>query len=78
MDLDAAHNRIWMSLRHGGEVQMEKSILADFRQHGEETFRYEILEKLDDDVAPMAIRDQLKEKKLHWLAQLGAKNIWPI
>ena len=78
MDLDAARNRVWTVLRNGGEVQMDKSIAAEFRQHGEETFRYEILEKLDDDVAPMAIRDLLKEKKLHWLAQLGAKNIWPI
>ncbi len=78
MDLDAARNRIFLALRHDGEAQMDKSILAEFRQHGEATFHYEVVEKLDDDVTPMAIRDLLKEKKLLWLAQLGAKNLWPI
>lgn len=77
MDLDAAENRTRFILRHGNETQISKSILAEFRVHGEEAFTFEILEKLDDDVAQMSIRDLLKERKLHWLQQVGAQKLAP-
>jgi len=77
MDLEAAKNRTWSSLRHG-DTQIDKTILVEFQAHGQEAFRYEILEKLDDDVMPMALRDLLKERKLQWLAQLGARTLWPV
>ena len=76
MDLDAMKNRTWSSLRHGDHF-MDPSIKAEFKIHGEEAFTYEVLEKLDDDVMPMALRDLLKERKLYWTAQLSARKIWP-
>src|SRR5579863_6856549 len=72
MDLKAAENRTWSSLRFGG-AHVEKSILAEFQAHGQDAFTYEVLEKFDDDVEPIALRDLLKERKLHWLAKLSAQ-----
>jgi len=76
MNLEAAENRTWFCLRHG-DAQMDKSIAAEFHEHGREAFSYEILETLDEDVIPMAIRDLLKDRKIHWLAQLGARKLSP-
>lgn len=76
MDLRAMENRIWSSLRHG-DAQIDKSMALQFQTHGREAFTYEILETLDDDVVPMALRDLLKERKLDWQAQLSAGKVWP-
>lgn len=76
MDLVAAENRARSVLRHG-DPQIDKSVLAEVHTHGENSFTYEILETLDDDVLPLALRDLLKERKLHWLAQLSARKLWP-
>jgi hypothetical protein len=77
MDLRAAENRTWASLRLG-DVHADKSISEEFRTHSRDAFTFEILEKLDEDVAEMSIRDLLKEKKLHWLKELGARKLTPV
>ena len=76
-DLNAAENRTWFLLRNG-DAQIDKSIAAEFQLFGQEAFTYEVLETLDDDVVPMAVRDLLKERKLDWMAQLGARTLWPV
>jgi hypothetical protein len=76
MDLEAAENRTWSSLRHG-DVHMDKAIAAEFQTHGRDAFTYEVLEKLDEDVAPMSLRDLLKERKLHWIGKLQAGKLSP-
>src|SRR5215813_7730182 len=76
MDLDGAEKRTWFVLP--ADVQVNKIAAAEFREHGQEKFTYEVLEKLDEDVVEMAIRDLLKEKKRHWLAQLNARPLWPV
>jgi hypothetical protein len=74
-DLDAAKNGLLFTLRNG--LHTNKALQAEWNAHGEQAFRYEVLEKLDDDLAPMAWRDLLKEKKLHWLKELGAHAVTP-
>ena len=77
MDLDAAENRTFFLIR-SGDAQMDKSVKIEFTTHGREAFTFEILEKLDDDLLPMEVRDQLKARKLHWKAQLNSKTLWPV
>ncbi len=72
-NLDAAKNGAWFALRIGSH--MSKTLQAEWNAHGEPAFEYEILEKLDDDVSPMAIDDLLKEKRAHWVEQLGALQL---
>jgi hypothetical protein len=74
-DLNAAKNALLFTLRNG--LHMNKGLQAEWNAHGEAAFRYEVLEKLDDDLAPMAWSDLLKDKKKEWLARLSAKPINP-
>src|SRR2546426_727658 len=69
-DLGAAKNGIWHFLRHGDHHNpaMQKA----WNQHGEESFQFEIVEKLDDDLAAIGLNDALKERKLYWIAALSA------
>lgn len=70
-NLDATRNGLWFGLRTGSYI--DKSIQADWNAHGEPAFQYEILETLDGDLHPLAVKDLLKEKGKHWVAQLSAR-----
>ena len=74
-DLEAAKNGLLFSLRHG--MHRNKELQAEWNAHCEAAFRYEVLEKLEDDLAPMAWRDLLKDKKKEWVEKLGAQAITP-
>jgi hypothetical protein len=74
-DLEAAKNRILASLRLGNHLNPQ--LQAEWNAHGEARFRYEVLDKLDDDLSPMVWRDLLKDKKKEWLERLGAQPIYP-
>ena len=69
-NLDATNNGLRFSLRIGGH--MDKSLQAEWNAHGESAFQYEILEKLPDDVHPMAVADLLKTAGKRWVARLQA------
>ena len=73
-NLDAARNGIWFSLRAGSPFN-NKSLQEEWDRHGEPAFEFEILEKLDDDVSPLALADLLKEKKRDWAGQLNAQTM---
>jgi len=72
-NLDASRNSVMFSLRLG--LHREPSLQREWNAHGESAFSYEILEKLDEDVIPMAIKDLLAEKKKHWLSRLNAHGL---
>jgi hypothetical protein len=72
-NLEAAKNGAWFALRNGGH--RDKSLQEEWNAQGEGAFQFEILEKLDEDVHPMGVADLLKEKRNHWIAQLGARGI---
>ena len=72
-NLDATRNSFWFALRIGSHL--DKSLQAEWNAHGEPAFQYEILEKLDDDVAPLGIPDLLKEKRLDWIERLSARPL---
>jgi hypothetical protein len=74
-DLEAMRNRTLGELRSG--AHRNKELQAEWNLHGESAFRYEVLEKLEDDLAPLVWRDQLKEKKKEWLAKLEARQLYP-
>lgn len=69
-NLDASKNGLWFGLRHASHRDQE--LQTAWNTHGEAAFQYEILELLKDDVSPLALRDLLKEKKLHWTKKFGA------
>ena len=72
-NLDAMRNRLWFSLREG--LHRDKTLQEEWNSHPEETFEYEILEKLDDDVSPLELGDLLKELRVRWAGKLGARML---
>jgi hypothetical protein len=74
-DLGAAKNGLLFMLRNG--MHTNKVLQAEWNAHGETAFRYEVLEQLDDDLAPMAWRDLLKDKKKELVSRLGAQAVTP-
>ena len=68
-------NRIWFAAKMEDRF-MNKALVAQFREHGRDAFRYEVLEKLDDEIAQMSLRDVLKERKAHWMGTLDAQSIF--
>ena len=74
-DLYAAKNGLLASLRMG--VHRNPELQAEWNANGEGAFHYEVLEKLEDDLAPMVWQDLLKDKRKEWLARLGGRAITP-
>jgi len=74
-NLDAARNGAWFALRIG--QHRDRALQDAWKAHGEDAFEYEVLDTLDDDVAPMAVSDLLKEKMRHWAARLNAPTLLP-
>ena len=74
-NLDSARNRLWFMLRHGSSRNLELG--AEWRAHGEEAFRFEVLEELDADISPLLVSGALKEKAREWAAKEQARILLP-
>jgi len=72
-NLDATRTGLWFMLRNGSHIN--RALQAEWNAQGEETFQYEVLEKLADDLTPMAASDLLKEKRRYWLGRLEAQTL---
>ena len=68
--LDTIQNRLWLTMRFGG--QGNQAMRQAWREHGADAFRFEVLERLDDEIAPVLRRDALQARLRHWQAALGA------
>jgi hypothetical protein len=74
-NLGAAHNRTWFTLRLG--QHRDQSMQADWNAHGEASFQFDVLEQVDEDVAPMGVDDALKRMLRDWAARLNAPTLLP-
>jgi hypothetical protein len=75
LNLDATRNRAWFALRLG--QHQDRALQAEWNTHGQAAFQYDVLEKLKDDVLPMAVSDLLKEKMREWALRLDAPTLLP-
>ena len=69
-NLDAARNGAWFQLRGG--LHRDKRLQEEWNACGEETFDFEVLETLDDDLPAIGIPDTLQEKKRKWVTEISA------
>jgi hypothetical protein len=74
-NLDAAKNGLWFTLRIGSA--RDAALVAEWQAHGEDAFRFEVLEELEDDVPAMLVNDQLLQKKREWAEREQAKILLP-
>jgi hypothetical protein len=72
-NLDAARNGLWFFLENG--LHRNSVLQAAWRAHGENAFRYEVLETLEDDVPAPHADDLLSGKKSEWAAKYKALPI---
>jgi hypothetical protein len=71
--LDTMRNSIWFTLRSG--IHADKALQSDWNTHGEQTFGYEILEEIGDDVPSVGMGDLLKEMKARWASRFDAHSL---
>jgi hypothetical protein len=72
-DLNAKKNSSWFGLRMGSHI--DKGLQTEWNTYGEPAFTFEVLEELDEDVAALNLRDELKAMREHWVAKLSAKAL---
>jgi hypothetical protein len=69
-NLGAAKNGLWFQLRTG--VCRDRELQDAWTAAGEQAFTFEVLERLDEDVAPIAVSDLLKQAKNRLAREIGA------
>ena len=72
-NLETIQNRIWFSLRHGNHTC--RSLQAAWRAHGEAGVSFAECERLEDEESAYVRNALLKERLLHWRAELNAELI---
>lgn len=72
-NLDAIRNRLWFTLGHGSCTAT--SLQAAWDQHGAAAFTIDVLERLEPEESAYIRNAMLKERCLHWRAELGAQAI---
>ena len=72
-NLDASRNGLWFFLRNG--LHRNPVLQGAWRTHGEQAFRYEILERLDDTVAEVTATDLLESRRREWATKCKALPI---
>ena len=72
-NLETIQNRIWFSLRQGSHTC--RSLQAAWSTHGETSLTFGECERLDDEESAYVRNALLKERMLHWRAEMKAEMI---
>lgn len=72
-NLETIKNRIWFTLRRGGHPC--RSLQAAWNTHGEAGLTFGECERLEDEETAYVRNALLKERALHWQAELEAEAI---
>jgi hypothetical protein len=72
-NLDTIQSRIWFTLRLGNDPH--QSLQKAWRDHGAESFTFEVLERLADEESSYVRNALLKERVAHWRSTLHAQAI---
>ena len=72
-NLETIQNRIWFSLRQGSHPC--RSLQAAWNTHGEASLTFGACERLEDEESGYVRNALLRERMLHWLAELKAEAI---
>jgi hypothetical protein len=70
LDVDKVENRLGFSLRSGAHPRAP--LQSAWRQHGEDAFAFEIIERLPEAPSTYARDSMLKERREYWREKLSA------
>ncbi|WP_343794441.1 GIY-YIG nuclease family protein [Brevundimonas kwangchunensis] len=73
LNIDRQQNSLWFTLKSGTFAY--RALQSAWTEHGEGAFRFEQLDRLCDDLSPMARDTELKERSTRWRDRLGAEGI---
>ena len=68
--VDTQQNGLWFSLRQG--TSPFASLQVAWKEHGEDAFRFEELERLREDFPEIGRMDELKRRQALWHPRLAA------
>ncbi len=71
-DLSTIRNRIWFTLRMGSH--RNRVLQEAWAAHGD-SFAFEVLERLDEELPAYLKGDALKERAAHWASTLDAPAV---
>ncbi len=71
--VDTHQNGLWFALGLG--TSPHASLQAAWKQHGEQEFRFEELDRLRDDFPELSRLDELKKRQGLWRARLQASAL---
>jgi hypothetical protein len=71
--IDTQQNALWFALKQVSSPHA--SLQAAWTAHGPDSFRFEELERLRDDVSSIGRPDELKRRQALWTARLGATRL---
>lgn len=69
-DLSTIKNRIWFSLRQGGNIN--RTLLEAWRIHGAEAFTFSVVDRLADEEEGYFRDAALKSLRIKWVEKLNA------
>ncbi|HVJ55742.1 MAG TPA: GIY-YIG nuclease family protein [Aliidongia sp.] len=72
-NLDTIKSRLWFGLRHGGCTN--PALQRAWTVCGADSFTFEPLERLAEETFAYVRNALLRERSIHWRAQLGAQEI---
>jgi hypothetical protein len=70
-NLDAAGNSLWFQLRGG--LSRHATLQQAWKQHGEQAFTLDVLERFEDDVSPLLLNELYARKKKEWAQTLRSR-----
>jgi hypothetical protein len=71
--VDTHANRLWFALKHG--TSPHAALRDAWTLHGEDSFKFEELERLRDDYPELGRKDELKRRLALWKARLDAASL---
>ncbi|WP_206244814.1 GIY-YIG nuclease family protein [Novosphingobium terrae] len=72
-DLGTIQNRLWFTLRQGGNPH--RSLQEAWNSHGAEAFTFEVVERMKEEDLEFGRDRALKSRQTHWLAAWGGTAI---
>ncbi|HWU02350.1 MAG TPA: GIY-YIG nuclease family protein [Novosphingobium sp.] len=72
-DLSTIQNRLWFTLRHGGNPH--RALQSAWRLHGAQAFTFEVVECVREEDLQFGRDQALKRRLDHWAGVLGAARI---
>ncbi len=72
-NLDGAKNGLWFILDSGN--YKDHALQQEWNELGSDAFRFEVVEKLEDEVSELRMRDVLAARKQEWVKKLAATAI---